>query len=257
MDARALGPKLLALCVAPLLWGGAARAADDVAAPARVEASAAAGTFLAFTHAASLETQRAYGVGVGGYDSARGTGLFEATAEVRLWGPLALRGGAVYTSGDDRLRPSFGARVQVLRESASGLDASLGVFYRPEGLTEPEGEVEAVLSAGRHLGASYVLGNLVYGQDPEGNERDGEVRLAALHPVAANLLLGLDGRLRFDLGSKARAGKVEPELDALIGPAASWTVGPLALLLHAGGSAYRTTTTAYGVFVLAGLGSSF
>jgi hypothetical protein len=244
--------------VAPLLHAGAARAADDeVAPPVRVETSAASGTFLAFTHSASLESQRAYGVGVGGYDSARSTGLFEATAEVRVWGPIALRGGAVYTSGDERLRPSFGLRVQALRESASGLDMSAGVFYRPEGLTEPEGEVEAVLSAGRHLGNTYLLGNLVYGQDAEGNERDGEVRVAALHPITSRLLLGLDGRLRFDLGSKDRPGKDEPELDALVGPAASLALGPVALLLHGGGSAYRTTSTAYGAFVLAGLGSSF
>jgi hypothetical protein len=262
MDAQARSRSriFLALCTAQLLPAGVARAADDeLAAPAaKVEHSAAAGTFLPLTHAAAIDTQRAYGMGIGGYDSARSSGLFEATAEVRVWGPLALRGGAVYTSGDERLRPSFGARVQLLRESASGLDGAVGVFYRPEGLTEPEGEVEAVLSGGTHLGATYLLGNLVYGQDPEARERDGEVRLAALHPFSSSFLLGFDGRVRFDLGSQRGAGKVEPELDALVGPAASLTLGRVALLLHGGASAYRTTAdTAYGAFVLAGLGSSF
>src|SRR5205085_1684538 len=131
----------------------------------------------------------------GGYDGARGSGLFEATAEVRVWGPVAVRGGAVYTGDDKGLRPTFGVRVQALREAAHGLDATVGAFYRPEGLTEPEGEVEAVVAAGTHLGRTYVLGNLVYGQDPEGNERDGEVRLAAMASTAPWLLLGFDGRL--------------------------------------------------------------
>jgi hypothetical protein len=251
---------LVALSAALAVPAGQARAAAgdeaEVARPA-VSASAAAGSFLAFTNPAALDRQSAYATGTAGYDSARGSGIYEAAAEVRLWGPVSLRGGAVYTQeGERRLRPSFGARVQALRESKHGVDGSFGVFYRPEGLTEPEGELEAVMAAGTHVGATYLLGNLVYGQDPEGNERDGELRLAALHPVASRVLLGLDSRLRFDLGTSA--AKREPTLDALVGPAATILAGPLAFLVHAGASAFRLDShTATGVFVLGGLGTSF
>src|SRR4051812_38343912 len=117
---------------------------------AKVERASAAGTFLPLTHAPALGSA-ASAAGAGGYDSARGTALLEAFAEARLWGPIAARAGAVYTSGDQRLRPSVGGRVQLLREGEHGADASVGVFYRPEGLTEPEGELEAVLAGARHL----------------------------------------------------------------------------------------------------------
>src|SRR5215471_16088460 len=71
---------------------------DGALSPTR--AALSVGAFLPFTQAASVETQRAYALGFGGYDSARGTGTFEAATEVRLWGPVALRGGAVFTNSD-------------------------------------------------------------------------------------------------------------------------------------------------------------
>jgi hypothetical protein len=221
-----------------------------------VAASAGRGNFLFLSHAAAVGGQAGFASAGGGYDAARSSALFEATAEARVWGPLAVRGGAVYTGNDQRLRPSFGVRLQALREAAHGLDATVGAFYRPEGLTEPEGEVEAVIAAGAHVGRTYVLGNLVYGQDPEGKERDGEVRLGAVAPIASRLLLGLDSRLRFDLGSRA-AGRGEPALDLLVGPTATVPLGRVALLLQGGASVVKMTAVEAGPFVLAGLGSSF
>jgi hypothetical protein len=245
---------VLALASAP-----AVRASDDTGQfPTAREAStsAATGGFLALTHSATLEGPAAHGFASGGYDSARGASMFEAVAEARIWGPLAVRGGVVYT-GDARLRPSAGARVQALRERRHGLDGTLGVFYRPEGLTEPEGEIEAVVALGGHLGGSYLAGNLVYGQDPEGRERDGEVRLSVVAPALSRLHLGLDGRVRFDLGSAAR-GPDDATLDALAGPAAAVSLGPIALLLQGGGSALRLDTrTRYGAFVMGGAGTIF
>jgi hypothetical protein len=255
----------IAACAILIALAGTARAAGDgVDAPgspaaARVERTAASGNFLLLTQGAALDGQGGHATASGGYDGSRRAGLFEAAAEVRLWGPVVLRGGAVYTGDDRTLRPSFGARLQALHESRHGVDGAVGVFYRPEGLTEGEGEIEAVVSAGTHLGATYLLGNLVYGQDGEGRERDGEVRLAALRPVTRRLLLGFDGRLRFDLGSDrpGRSGS-EPTLDALVGPAATFLAGPVALLVHAGASALRVPggSTA-GAFVLGGIGTSF
>jgi hypothetical protein len=224
-------------------------------------ATAGTGSFLSFSLAADVESSRAYAVGLGGYDTARNAGTFEASTEARLWGPLALRAGAVYSNEMRSLRPSVGARVQALRESRHGVDGAVGVLYRPEGLTEPEGEVETVLSVGRHAGAAYLLGNLVYGQDPEGNERDGEVRLAVLGPAGGRTLLGLDGRFRFDLGSQAAklALHHEATLDVLVGPSATIFAGPIALLAHGGPSVVRFAgaPAQYGAFVMAGAGAAF
>ncbi|HXU81604.1 MAG TPA: hypothetical protein VN914_09415 [Polyangia bacterium] len=230
--------------------------ATDRPPAASLPRSAGSGGLLAFTSGASVEGQRAIGSAFGGYDSTRKSGLFEAAAEARIWKGLSLRGGALYSGSSDTLRPSFGARYQFLTEGGQGIDGSLGVFYRPEGLTEPEGEIETVLSAGSHLGQTYLLANLVYGQDPEANERDGEVRIAALHPVGSMVFLGLDGRVRFDLGSKAT--KLEAKLDAVAGPVATVLVGPVALVAQGGVSALRLKdSTSYGAVVLGGLGSSF
>lgn len=221
--------------------------------------SASDGSFLPFTQAASIDRQRAYALGVTGYDSARRSGTFEAAAEVRVWGPIAIRGGAVYTNGDRVLRPSFGGRVQLLHEGRQGVDGAVGVFYRPEGLTEPEGEIESVLSVGGHAGRTYLLGNVLYGQDPEGSERDGELRLAALRPVRARFLVGVDGRLRLDLGSDPAklAQRNEPTMDAMFGPSVTALLGPIALSLQGGGSAVRLRgSTALGTFVGVGIGTA-
>jgi hypothetical protein len=245
--------------LAALAFPAAARAQGmDEAAPRTFATrdSVASGAFLPFTVSAAIEKQAALGSAVGGYDGAHGAGVFEAAAEVRVFGPVALRGGAVYSSAADRLRPSLGARVQALRESRHGVDGAVGVAYRPEGFTEPEGELEAVFSVGSHLGATYLIGNLAYGQDPEGNERDGEVRLAALHPLGP-LFVGGDARARFDLGSAA--AKNEPRLDAVIGPVASYIAGPVSLLVQGGASALklRGATSKIGALVLGGVGASF
>jgi hypothetical protein len=242
---------------------GVARADDerlDASVEAgRVEAAGAAGSFLPLSVPAKVGAQPAYSAGSGGYDGARKTALLEAIAEVRVWGPLAIRGGAVYTTSDGRLRPTFGARAQLLSMGRHGVDGSVGVFYKPEGLTQAEGEIETVVALGTRVGATYLLGNLAYGQDPEGNERDGEARLAVLHPLGARVLVGMDSRLRFDLGSDAAhlAGKGEPTMDALLGPTATWFVDRFALSLHGGLAARRVdASTAAGAFVLAGIGST-
>jgi hypothetical protein len=221
-------------------------------------ANTAAFAFLA--QSAQVDRQRALAVGFGGYDGAARAGLFESAAEVTLFGPVAIRGGAVYSPSSGRLRPSVGGKVQFLRSGLHGVDGTVGVFYRPEGLTEPEGEIEGFAALGRTIGRTYLTANLLYGQDPEGRERDGEVRLSALRPVTTRVLLGVDGRCRFDLGSDPGklAAHGEPTFDALAGPTASVLVGPVALLAEAGASVRRFGgTTAYGPFAIAGVGTVF
>jgi hypothetical protein len=246
-------------------WAATAASAADPeeqlqaapAAPAQTDRTAAQGSFLPFSQAAVLDTQRAYAGASAGYDTARGTGSFEAITEVRLWGPVALRGGAVYTDQARQLRPSVGARVQLAR---GRLDAAAGLSYRPEGLTEPEGEIEGALSIGKRAGAVYLLGNLLYGQDPEGRERDAELRLAALRPLARRWLLGFDARLRVDLGSDGAVLRAHHEatLDALAGPTVAAVLGPLALSLSGGASTVRLAGgTTYGLYAITGVGTAF
>src|SRR5262249_40475030 len=97
-------------------------------------------------------------------------------------------------------------------------------------------------------------------QDPEGNERDGEVRLAALRSMRSRLFAGVDSRVRIDLGSQAArlAAHHEPTFDAALGPIAQALVGPLALSVQGGASAVRLAQhTSAGVFVMTGVGAAF
>jgi hypothetical protein len=187
--------------------------------------------------------------------------MMESHAEVRLWGPLALRGAAELGDTSRRVRPSLGARLQVLSQARHGVDGALSVTYRAEGFTEGEGEIETLVAMARRVGAATLLANLAYGQDPEGRERDGEVRAAALARVSRCLFLGLDGRWRFDLGSdvaKLRANN-EPTTDLDLGPVATLVLGPVALTAETGASLVRRIdgNTKLGLVAIGGIGTSF
>jgi len=243
---------------APARAQGAPPDGPGVAATTPTVQAMADGSFAPLTMPARVGSTAAFAWGLGGYDTARQAGLFDAIAEVRLWGPIALRGGATYSNGTDRLRPNVGARVQVLRQDAHGVDGSVSVFYKPEGFTEPEGEIETTLAVAHAFDGLTVAGNLVYGQDPEGNERDGEVRVS-LFRRAGRLGYGVDARTRFALGTQhGRAASSEPTLDAMGGPLVMYALGPVVPFAEVGPSVFRLGGgTRVGVAAFAGLGTAF
>jgi hypothetical protein len=151
--------------------------------------------------------------------------------------------------------------MQLLAQERHGVDGAVSVSYRAEGFTEPEGEIETVVAVGRRMGRATVLGNLAYGQDPEGRERDGEVRAAALARVGQHAQVGLDGRWRFDLGSETAKliATREPRYDLDVGPVAAVWFGPVALTAHTGLSVLRRVgeSARVGAVVLGGAGTSF
>lgn len=249
------------LATAGLLGPSAALGQDlePTPAPGGATRSAEAGMFLPFTLASRVDTQAAFVTTLSGYDSARKSALLEGATEIHLWGPIAVRAGAVYTDAANTLKPTFGLHVQALSQERHGVDASAAVVYKPEGFSEGEGEVEAIFTVGRRAGRLGMFANLVYGQDPEAAERDGEVRLAALYSLRERLQAGLDTRFRFDLGSDPgkRRAKLEADYDLIAGPTASLTLGPVALIGQAGVSAVRVTNLNVGAIALGGLGAAF
>jgi hypothetical protein len=217
--------------------------------------SAEAGMFLPTTIAARSDSQTGYVRAIGGYDSARRSAQFEALADVTIIGPLAARVGVLYAQRPNSLRPSVGLRVQALSQERQGIDMGVGAFYRPEGFTEAQGEVELVLAFGRSFGRFATFANLVYGQDPEGEERDGEVRLGALYAVTPLLQAGLDGRLRVDLGSEEGKRRAEggADYDLVFGLTASYAFGPIAMIAQAGMSVFGTKAAQLGAVALLGV----
>ena len=217
------------------------------------------GAFGTLAMPARVGSTAAVAFGSGGYDAAGKAPLLDVGAEVRLWGPIALRAGAGYSSRTNRMRPSFGARAQWLRQESHGVDGAVSLSYKAEGFTEAEGEVEAVLSLGRTFGALSAVANLAYGQDPEGNERDGEVR-AFVGRRWERVSLGLDARARSALGAqRGAAATAEPKYDLMAGPIAIALVGPVAFFVEAGPSAIKMplAPTRFGLASFAGVGSAF
>lgn len=221
----------------------------------RAESSAQAGMFMPYTIAPRTDSQRAFALVLGGYDTPREKAQLEGTADVTLFGPVAARVGVLYGQNLNRLRPSAGLRVQALSQGKHGIDMGFGAFYRPEGFTEAEGEIEMLASFARTFGHLGLFANLIYGQDPEAAERDGEVRLACLYAWSARFRGGLDTRLRFDLGSDAgkRRAEGEARYDFVAGPTVSYVLGDVAVVAQSGVSGVGYSNPRFGVVALGGL----
>jgi hypothetical protein len=235
--------------------GVSAQDRDDTPSADAAQRSAEAGTFLPTTDSARIDSQRGYVIAFGGYDFARRSAQFEARAEVSILPWLAVLGGPVYTQHPEQFRPSLGVRAQALSQPDQGIDLGFGVTYRPEGFTEAEGEIELSVAVARRFGRLGTFANLVYGQDPEATERDGELRLAGLYTIAAAVQAGLDARLRIDLGSEESEPHAEEgaHWDAVFGPTASFATGGFATFVQVGMSVVDDTAVHYGALALLGV----
>jgi hypothetical protein len=121
------------------------------------------------------------------------------------------------------------------------------------------GEIESTIAIGHRFDHAYVLGNVAYGQDPEGNERDGEIRASVLHE-AGRLVLGVESRARSAIGAQhGMNSALEPRFDALVGPTALLAIGTFVGFAEVGPSAVRLpgADMTCGVASVAGLASVF
>lgn len=213
---------------------------DEVAAPAALaSAPAADGVFTpGLAHAAN------HGQGLAvvstTYNRVSRTTAVDLAGEVTVWGPvrLVLRVDSAFDHG----KPGIGAAVQWLDEAKHGVASSAYLVYRAEGFTEAEGELEALVSFGKRLGPVRGTLNLAYGQDPEGNERDGEAAVALHVEPASGLYTGLVGRFRDALGSNG--DKATGVLrDFLTGANATYAFGRFGVSATAGLTGVKTVTS--------------
>jgi len=183
---------------------------------------------------------RAIAAGVVDFNGASEKTAVNFGAEVNVYGPfrLVLRVDNVF----DQARPGIGAAVQWLDERKHGVASSAYFQYKAEGFAEPEGELEALVSFGKQLGAVHGTLNLAYGQDPEGNERDGEVAFGLHIEPMPGLFTGVIGRYRDALGSNGdkSTGILR---DALGGASASYLIGKVAVTATAGIAGVETLTS--------------
>jgi len=225
-----------------------------------VQQAVAAGSYLPLSLAPDVAANSALGGAQTGYDGARNQATLRSFAQATVYGPLALRLG-VASSSAGRLAPSAGARVQLLNQRDYGFSLAASIFYKAEGFTELEGEIESVLSAARRFDDWLLLTSIAYGQDPEGHERDAELTLACMLQLSRFAHVGLEARGRLDLGSRRDTlrAAAEPVSDFQAGPVLSLALGPLAVSAQAGVSGLRDVdqTSRVGFIAGGGLGSAF
>lgn len=223
-------------------WPLTARA-ETVDGPVEpVVAARAAADDDVFTPGLAHSTGHGRGIATvtGGYNGVSKKGTVDLAGEVQVYGPfrLVLRVDNLFDKG----RPGIGAAAQFLDEGRHGVSSSAYFLYKAEGFTEGEGELEALVAFGKHLGPVHGTLNLAYGQDPEGVERDGEAALGLHVEPIPGLYTGVVGRFRDALGSNG--DKATGVLrDVLAGASATYAVGSFGVTATAGFSGIKTVTS--------------
>lgn len=196
---------LIFTCVAPLLWTSAARAetVEDETRPVMTARGSANADGLTPGLTGAVMQDRGIVTSTLTYNGASKDTTLDFHGELTVWGPfrLVLR----VDNTTDKARPGIGGAAQFLDETKHGVAASAYFTYKAEGFTEGEGELEALVAFGKQLGPLHGTLNLAYGQDPEGNERDGELSLASHVEVIDGLFTGVTMRYRDGLGSTKEA----------------------------------------------------
>lgn len=197
-----------------------------------------------------------------GYDGGKQSALFTETVEARLVGRLVLVAGVGYTAempGSPGFRPQVGLRLQILDQERHGLEGAAAILYRQDQFTDEGGFFQGAVALERRFGRLLLVGNLIYGQDGEGDDREGEARLSALIAVGPGVRVGVDGRYRHELWSDDPKGasRTRPVAELVAGPTASFTLGTWAVMAEAGFSSVSVPATQNGVIALAGFGSCF
>jgi hypothetical protein len=173
------------------------------------------------------------------WDGARDRATLDVGGELQIWGPIRVVARVADVTREDA-RPGAGVGVAILDEARHGVASTAYLVYKAEGWTAPEGEIEAQLAFGRKLGPVRGTAAIAYGQDPEGDDRDGELALAAHVAPLDALVVGVAGRYRDALGSKAEETIMKREL--IGGATATYTFDRFAISALAGVVAVETAT---------------
>ncbi len=201
----------------------------------------------------------------GGYDSAAKAPIASFYTEVKLLPRLVLLGGAGWAvpnalgQGGGDMRPQLGARVQLLNQAKYGLDMAAGFMFREDKFGAEDGLFQGSLSFGRRFDRVSAVMNVVYGQDGEGDDHEGEVHLAVLADVAQHFHVGVDSRATRALASTdpRRAQLGTPTGTLIAGPLAAFTYGPIAVMTEVGMSEVWVAQLKSGVVAMGGLGAAF
>ena len=193
---------------------------------------------------ASVTTEAGYD---GAQQRAEATGLLEATIISRVAVFAAVTYGEE-TAGASR--PALGAAVQIIDPRAFPVGARLSVAYKPEGFSEPEGEIETVMNLSHLFDRNVARVFAAYGRDPDGHESDVELGAGYLQRLARNWVVGVTSRYRYAIALKD-AG---PRWDLVAGGVGDFLIDRWRIELLVGAGAVDTTSVASGPLALASIG---
>jgi hypothetical protein len=211
---------------------------DTVETPTHTDPGPAA-VVLPLTAAPVGEDHRAQVRATSLFDDARKRTISEARADVRLFGPLSIHGGAFSSMASGYVSPLAGAQVRALSQDRHLVDGAFSVSYLGEGFNLVRAaELRALV--GRRFGDTSLYMNAGYTQGLERNERYVDMRLSAQqHFLNRRLFVGVDSRLRVDAEIDADEPAREPEMDVMAGPVIGLTIGSVAVSGFGGISAVR------------------
>lgn len=216
----------------------AAEPTDTVETPAPADPGAAA-LVLPLTTAPFADDRKAQIRATSLFDDARKRTISEARADVRLFGPVSLHGGAFTAMGSGYVSPLAGAQVRLLSQDRHLVDGAFSATYLGEGFNLVRAaELRALV--GRRFGDTSLYMNVAYAQGLERNERYVELRLSAQQRFwDRRLFVGVDSRVRVDAERDNDEPPHEPETDLMAGPVMGFTLGGVAVSGFGGISAVR------------------
>jgi len=187
----------------------------------------------------------------GGWNGGDRRAVVAATVEATVVARLSVLATATYGGITDHARPALGLAYQLLDPRDGGTGARLTLTYKPEGFTEPDGEIESVLVLSRRLGGGVLRGMVAYGQDADRNESDLEGGASLVQRVAPDVVVG--GTFRYRRGLVIKPG--EPSWDVLGGAIGGLAFGRSRIELMLGADGIRYATAQWGIVGLVSLGT--
>lgn len=240
---------------------GRAAAEETTTAPT-AEGAPDATRFLAVTLGAAAAPSATVTSAWAGYDGATGAPSFSVGTEARLVRRLSLLVGVGYGSAgatNAGVRPQVGARVQLLNQGQSGVDASATLMFRQDRFTSEDGLFQGGIAVGRSFGDTAAVVNLVYATDGEGDDHEGELRLGVTRRLRGGLHAGVEARYMHTVASTDpnRQALGTPSMEASAGPLLAYQIGSWAVIAEVGLAARQTSRLDTGVATLGGVVAAF
>ena len=185
-----------------------------------------------------------------GWDGAARRAVVDAAVEATVWRHASVFATMSYVEIDRQARPGLGRAFQLVDPATTRNGARISVAYKPEGFSEPGGELESILVLSRRLDGRVVRAMLAYGRDVEGSESDGELGGSYLQRERSWLYLGATARIRY--GIATRPG--DPRWDAIAGGLAGIEVSSSRLELLVGSDTLAEPSPRSGLVALIGVG---